>query len=194
MKTLESLYWCARRNSNPRPLPSEGSALILAELRAPKPCIIAFMEDKIIDRLLSITGGAMLLNGKQVAQALGLHPTTISELKAKGLLGVPVATGTGKRDRFSVVSVAKFLLGQLQPTPPEPTQSTPDKPKRKKTPNGLPTIEQIRSMALKHFTTTLEEEATKNFEVATFLKRMVKMEELDRELSTTNTTTKKVKV
>lgn len=145
------------------------------------------MEEKIIERLLAISNGALLLNGKQVAQALGLHPTTISELKASGLLGVPVATGTGKRDKFSVVAIAKFLLGQSQPqTPLEPTQSTPDKPKVKRVGNGLPTMAQIRSMALKHFTTTLEEETQKNIEVATFLKRMVRMEELDNELSKNN--------
>lgn len=152
------------------------------------------MEEKIIDRLLSISNGAMLLNGKQVAQALGLHPTTISELKNKGMLGVPVATGTGKRDRFSVVAVAKFLLGQQQPTPTEPTQSTPNKRTVKNTPNGLPTLQQIRSMALKHFTTTLEDEATKNMEVATFFNRMMKMEQLDKELSDKKTTEKISKI
>lgn len=136
------------------------------------------MEDKIIDRLLVITNGAMLMNGKQIAAALGLHPTTISELKAKGLLGVPVSAGTGKRDRYSVVSVARYLLGLAEPTTtPTETTKSPQKP-RKKTPSGLPTLAQIRSLALRHFQAHCEHEARKSAEAAQLLNHIIEREDL----------------
>lgn len=136
------------------------------------------MEDKIIDRLLVITGGAMLMNSKQIAQALGLHQSTISELKQAGLLGIPTATGTGKRERFSVVAVARYLLGTAEPisTPPEATQSH-QKP-RKKIPNGLPTVAQIRSLALRHFQAHCADEARKSAEAAQLLNHIIEREDL----------------
>ncbi len=118
------------------------------------------------------------MNGKQIAAALGLHPTTISELKNRGLLGVPVSTGKGKRDRYSVISVAKYLLGTTEPTNPplEATQS-PQKP-RKKIANGLPTVAQIRSLALRHFQAHCEHEARKSAEVAQLLNHIIEREDL----------------
>lgn len=109
------------------------------------------MEDKIIDRLLVITNGAMLMNGKQIAQALGLHQTTISELKTKGLLGVPVSTGLGKRDRYSVVAVARYLIGTAESTTTLAGASHIPKKPGKRIRSGLPTISQIKSMAGRNF-------------------------------------------
>lgn len=154
------------------------------------------MEDKIIDRLLSISNGAMLLNGKQVAQALGLDPSTVSELKGKGMFGIPVVSGTGKREKYSVIAIAKFLLGQYQPAPAplEHTQSLSDKPKRKRIGGGLPTCQQLRSMALKHFTNTMEEEAQKSLEVAMYLKKLIDKEELENQLSSKKLEQKIVKI
>lgn len=136
------------------------------------------MEEKIIDRLLVITGGAMLMNGKQIAQALGLHPTTISELKQAGLLGIPTAAGTGKRERFSVVAVAKYLLGTAEPTPTPPEAPQSHQKPRKPRQGGLPTLTQIRSLALNHFKAHCEQEAMKSAEAAQLLNHIIEREDL----------------
>ena len=120
----------------------------------------------------------MLMNGKQIAQALGLHPTTISELKQAGLLGIPTAAGTGKRERFSVVAVARYLLGTAEPTPtPLEAPQSPQKP-RKPRQGGLPTLTQIRSLALHHFQSHWADEARKSAEVAQLLNHIIEREDL----------------
>lgn len=71
------------------------------------------MEQTLLNVLLVISGGCLVLNTKQLSKAIGMHYSTISEMRSLGEFPIQHVL-RGKRPVYPIQNVLHFLLGREQ--------------------------------------------------------------------------------